>query len=146
MMHRATCKCFQIQRFLNSEWFRRVFPDAKERAGHRLKLLCVLSSSELCSQKCCSQFGRRIRGLWSASCGVLPPIPADLAGCDPCRPPGNAAVVLRSRLKVRVVKELRGKMAIPNGISENGVLAADLDTEVGKQVMQYQVLNEVLID
>ncbi|XP_044625407.1 NAD kinase isoform X3 [Equus asinus] len=59
---------------------------------------------------------------------------------------GNAAVVLRSRLKVRVVKELRGKMAIPNGISENGVLATDLDTEVGKQVMQYQVLNEVVID
>ncbi|XP_013969304.2 NAD kinase isoform X2 [Canis lupus baileyi] len=60
---------------------------------------------------------------------------------------GNAAVVLRSRLKVRVVKELRGKkMTMPNGISENGVLAADLDTEVGKQVMQYQVLNEVVID
>nr|XP_015093804.1 NAD kinase isoform X2 [Vicugna pacos] len=60
---------------------------------------------------------------------------------------GNAAVVLRSRLKVRVVKELRGKkVAIPNGISENGVLAAALDAEVGKQVMQYQVLNEVVID
>ncbi|XP_004426116.2 PREDICTED: NAD kinase isoform X1 [Ceratotherium simum simum] len=59
---------------------------------------------------------------------------------------GNAAVVLRSRLKVRVVKELRGKTAVPNGVSENGVLAADLDTEVGKQVMQYQVLNEVVID
>ncbi|XP_025862929.1 NAD kinase isoform X3 [Vulpes vulpes] len=54
---------------------------------------------------------------------------------------GNAAVVLRSRLKVRVVKELRGKkMTMPNGISENGVLAADLDTEVGKQVMQYQIM------
>ncbi|XP_006732500.1 NAD kinase isoform X1 [Leptonychotes weddellii] len=60
---------------------------------------------------------------------------------------GNAAVVLRSRLKVRVVKELRGKkMVVPNGISENGLLAADLDAEVGKQVMQYQVLNEVVID
>ncbi|XP_061041111.1 NAD kinase isoform X3 [Eubalaena glacialis] len=60
---------------------------------------------------------------------------------------GNAAVVLRSRLKVRVVKELRGKkVAVPNGISENGVLAAALDAEVGKQVMQYQVLNEVVID
>uniref|UniRef100_A0A673U8L8 NAD(+) kinase n=1 Tax=Suricata suricatta TaxID=37032 RepID=A0A673U8L8_SURSU len=60
---------------------------------------------------------------------------------------GNAAVVLRSRLKVKVVKELRGKkMAIPNGLSQNGVLAADLDAEVGKRVMQYQVLNEVVID
>ncbi|XP_028747219.1 NAD kinase isoform X1 [Peromyscus maniculatus bairdii] len=55
---------------------------------------------------------------------------------------GNAAVILRSRLKVRVVKELRDKkIAIHNGLSENG-----LDTEGGKQAMQYQVLNEVVID
>ncbi|KAG8505525.1 NAD kinase, partial [Galemys pyrenaicus] len=60
---------------------------------------------------------------------------------------GNAAVVLRSRLKVRVVKELRGrKAAVPNGIRENGAPAAGLDAELGKQVMQYQVLNEVVID
>lgn len=60
---------------------------------------------------------------------------------------GNAAIVLRSRLKVKVVKELRGKkLAVPNGSSRNGVPAADLDAEVGKQVMQYQVLNEVVID
>uniref|UniRef100_G1PNY2 NAD(+) kinase n=1 Tax=Myotis lucifugus TaxID=59463 RepID=G1PNY2_MYOLU len=60
---------------------------------------------------------------------------------------GNAAIILRSRLKVKVVKELRGKkMAIPNGVSENGVLASDWDTEAGKQVMQHQVLNEVVID
>ncbi|XP_058575403.1 NAD kinase isoform X3 [Neofelis nebulosa] len=60
---------------------------------------------------------------------------------------GNAAVILRSRLKVRVVKELRGKkMAVPNGVSENGVLATDLAAEAGKQAMQYQVLNEVVID
>ncbi|KAM9244106.1 NAD kinase isoform 2-T2 [Dugong dugon] len=58
---------------------------------------------------------------------------------------GNAAIVLRSRLKVRVVKELRGKKAAaPNGVRENGSLAPD--AEVGKQVMQYQVLNEVVID
>ncbi|XP_006885998.1 PREDICTED: NAD kinase [Elephantulus edwardii] len=58
---------------------------------------------------------------------------------------GNAAIVLRSRLKVRVVKELRGKKAAAtNGIRENGTLAPD--PEVGKQVMQYQVLNEVVID
>lgn len=52
---------------------------------------------------------------------------------------GNAAIILRSRLKVKVVKELRGKkMALPNGVTENGVLASDWDTEAGKQVMQYQ--------
>ncbi|XP_054440089.1 NAD kinase [Pteronotus mesoamericanus] len=60
---------------------------------------------------------------------------------------GNAAVVLRSRLKVKVVKELRGKkISTANGVSDGGVLAADRDPEVGKQVMQYQVLNEVVID
>ncbi|XP_039732816.1 NAD kinase isoform X2 [Pteropus medius] len=54
---------------------------------------------------------------------------------------GNAAIVLRSRLKVKVVKELRGKkLAVPNGTSKNGALAADLDSEVGKQVMQYQIM------
>lgn len=30
-------------------------------------------------------------------------------------------------------------MAVPNGISENGLLAASLDMEVGKQAVQYQV-------
>nr|XP_008957638.2 NAD kinase isoform X2 [Pan paniscus]XP_034809245.2 NAD kinase isoform X2 [Pan paniscus] len=60
---------------------------------------------------------------------------------------GNAAVVLRSRLKVRVVKELRGKKtAVHNGLGENGSQAAGLDMDVGKQTMQYQVLNEVVID
>lgn len=34
-------------------------------------------------------------------------------------------------------------MVVPNGISENGLLAADLDAEVGKQVMQYQVCGYV---
>ncbi|XP_015446033.1 NAD kinase isoform X3 [Pteropus alecto] len=54
---------------------------------------------------------------------------------------GNAAIVLRSRLKVKVVKELRGKkLAVPNGTSKNGALATDLDSEVGKQVMQYQIM------
>ncbi|XP_037355553.1 NAD kinase [Talpa occidentalis] len=62
---------------------------------------------------------------------------------------GNAAVVLRSRLKVRVAKEPRGrKAAVPNGVRENGAPASspDADAEAGKQVMQYQVLNEVVID
>ncbi|XP_054993771.1 NAD kinase isoform X4 [Sorex araneus] len=64
---------------------------------------------------------------------------------------GNAAVVLRSRLKVRVVKELRAQPpAVSNGLSEHlsehRVPATALDVELGKQVMQYQVLNEVVID
>ncbi|XP_048206041.1 NAD kinase [Perognathus longimembris pacificus] len=60
---------------------------------------------------------------------------------------GNAAVVLRSRLKVRVAKELKGKkMALQNGLRENGLRAPGTDTEGGKQAMQFQVLNEVVID
>ncbi|XP_069893200.1 NAD kinase isoform X1 [Dipodomys merriami] len=60
---------------------------------------------------------------------------------------GNAAVVLRSRLKVRVVKELPGKKAaLHNGLSENGLPGAGTGAEAGKQAMQFQVLNEVVID
>ncbi|XP_069320806.1 NAD kinase isoform X2 [Eulemur rufifrons] len=59
---------------------------------------------------------------------------------------GNAAVVLRSRLKVRVVKEPRGRKGpVPNGLSENGAPAPG-QADGGKQAMQYQVLNEVVID
>lgn len=54
-------------------------------------------------------------------------------------PPGNAALVLRSRLKVKVVKEHREKSPVQNGIEENGVVPANLEKEVGKQIMQYQV-------
>lgn len=55
---------------------------------------------------------------------------------------GNETVVLRSQLKVRVTKELRGrKVAVPNQISRSRVLAADLDKVVGKQITQYHVLN-----
>ncbi|KAM3659683.1 NAD kinase isoform 2-T2 [Ammospiza maritima maritima] len=59
---------------------------------------------------------------------------------------GNAALVLRSRLKVKVVKEHRDKGSVQNGIEENGVVSASLEKEVGKQIMQYQVLNEVVVD
>ncbi|XP_074831773.1 NAD kinase isoform X2 [Carettochelys insculpta] len=60
---------------------------------------------------------------------------------------GNAALVLRSRLKVKVVKEHREKTTlIQNGIEENGVISTSLEMEMGKQVMQYQVLNEVVVD
>lgn len=80
--------------------------------------------------------GRAVPGGWLCSCGVS----ADLPGCDLSGPPGNAAVVLRSRLKVKVVKELRGeKGPVSNGLGENGPRPAHLDVEVGKQVMQYQV-------
>lgn len=59
---------------------------------------------------------------------------------------GNAALVLRSRLKVKVVKEHREKMTVQNGIEENGVVPTNIEKEVGKQIMQYQVLNEVVVD
>lgn len=56
-------------------------------------------------------------------------------------------MVLRSRLKVRVVKALRGEAAaVHNGLRENGLPAPGLDTDTGKQAVQYQVLNEVVID
>ncbi|NXQ77037.1 NADK kinase, partial [Quiscalus mexicanus] len=59
---------------------------------------------------------------------------------------GNAALVLRSRLKVKVVKEHRDKSSVQNGIEENGLVSANLEKEAGKQMMQYQVLNEVVVD
>lgn len=52
---------------------------------------------------------------------------------------GNAALVLRSRLKVKVVKEHREKLTVQNGIEENGVVPTNIEKEVGKQIMQYQV-------
>lgn len=58
---------------------------------------------------------------------------------------GNVAVVLQSRLKVWVMKDLGDKMmAVPSRIWENR--AADLDTGARKQVMQYQILNEVVME
>ncbi|XP_074162633.1 NAD kinase isoform X3 [Sminthopsis crassicaudata] len=60
---------------------------------------------------------------------------------------GNAAIVLRSRLKVKVVKEFREKKTtLQNGIEENGVLPAGLEKESNRLMMHYQVLNEVVID
>uniref|UniRef100_H3BIP8 NAD(+) kinase n=1 Tax=Latimeria chalumnae TaxID=7897 RepID=H3BIP8_LATCH len=56
---------------------------------------------------------------------------------------GNAAIVLRSRLKVKVLKESRdNKTALQNGVEENGLIM----TDKGKQAMHYQVLNEVVVD
>uniref|UniRef100_A0A7N4PNU6 NAD(+) kinase n=1 Tax=Sarcophilus harrisii TaxID=9305 RepID=A0A7N4PNU6_SARHA len=60
---------------------------------------------------------------------------------------GNAAIILRSRLKVKVVKEFREKKAtLQNGIEENGVLPAGLEKDSNRLMMHYQVLNEVVID
>ncbi|KAF5907246.1 NAD kinase isoform X1, partial [Clarias magur] len=51
---------------------------------------------------------------------------------------GNAAIILRSRLKVKVMKEPRPK--------EKNAIIANGDAESGRRTMQYQVLNEVVVD
>lgn len=43
---------------------------------------------------------------------------------------------------MKVVKEHREKMTVQNGIEENGVVSTNIEKEVGKQVMQYQVRGE----
>lgn len=74
------------------------------------------------------------------SAGVISCARISFFECFPCfSPAGNAALVLRSRLKVKVVKEHRDKSSVQNGIEENGVVSANLEKEVGKQIMQYQV-------
>lgn len=40
---------------------------------------------------------------------------------------------------MKVVKEHREKTTVQNGIEENGVVSANIEKEVGKQIMQYQV-------
>ncbi|OCT70574.1 NAD kinase isoform X1 [Xenopus laevis] len=58
---------------------------------------------------------------------------------------GNAALVLRSRLKVKVSKEHKEKKtAVQNGVEENGLMVKS-EKEPIKQT-KYQVLNEVVID
>ncbi|XP_035237413.1 LOW QUALITY PROTEIN: NAD kinase [Anguilla anguilla] len=56
---------------------------------------------------------------------------------------GNAAIVLRSRLKVRVVKECRERKS---GVDEQGVILTNGEADTGRTTMQYQVLNEVVVD
>ncbi|KAG8569017.1 hypothetical protein GDO81_014230 [Engystomops pustulosus] len=59
---------------------------------------------------------------------------------------GNAALVLRSRLKVKVHKEHREKKnLVQNGVEENGLIVNQQEKEYGKQT-KYQVLNEVVVD
>ncbi|XP_065103852.1 NAD kinase isoform X2 [Paramisgurnus dabryanus] len=56
---------------------------------------------------------------------------------------GNVAVILRTRLKVKVVKECREK----NGVAdEKSLFITTGDTESNHKTMQYQVLNEVVVD
>ncbi|XP_073765546.1 NAD kinase isoform X1 [Danio rerio] len=55
---------------------------------------------------------------------------------------GNAALVLRSRLQVTVVKAVREK----GPAEENSLKLTNGDAEPNHKTMQYQVLNEVVID
>ncbi|XP_076859199.1 NAD kinase isoform X1 [Brachyhypopomus gauderio] len=55
---------------------------------------------------------------------------------------GNAAIVLRSRLSVRVVKERREK----GRGKDRKLLITNGDAEPARRTMQYQVLNEVVVD
>ncbi|KAG9332800.1 hypothetical protein JZ751_014899 [Albula glossodonta] len=61
---------------------------------------------------------------------------------------GNAAIVLRSRLKVKVVKECKEKKptTIQSGVDEKGLILTNGETETSRRAMQYQVLNEVVVD
>ncbi|XP_029012612.1 NAD kinase isoform X2 [Betta splendens] len=56
---------------------------------------------------------------------------------------GNAAIVLRSRLKVRVHKENWDKKA---RVDDKGIILTNRDIENGHKAVQYQVLNEVVVD
>ncbi|XP_061112752.1 NAD kinase isoform X3 [Conger conger] len=56
---------------------------------------------------------------------------------------GNAALVLRSRLKVKVVKECRERKG---GVDETGLILTNGEAETTRRTMQYQVLNEVVVD
>ncbi|XP_012717446.2 NAD kinase isoform X1 [Fundulus heteroclitus] len=56
---------------------------------------------------------------------------------------GNAAIVLRSRLQVRVLKENWEKK---DTVDEKGIILTNKDVESNRKAMQYQVLNEVVVD
>ncbi|XP_051964282.1 NAD kinase-like isoform X1 [Xyrauchen texanus] len=57
---------------------------------------------------------------------------------------GNAAIILRSRLKVKVVKECREKKR--GAVDVKSLIITNGDTEPNQKMMQYQVLNEVVVD
>ncbi|XP_037628990.1 NAD kinase isoform X2 [Sebastes umbrosus] len=56
---------------------------------------------------------------------------------------GNAAIVLRSRLKVRVLKENWEKKARVDG---KGIILTNGEMESSRKSVQHQVLNEVVVD
>lgn len=60
---------------------------------------------------------------------------------------GNAAIILRSRLKVKVVKEPREKKkAVQDRGEEKGLIVKNGESEISRRTVQYQVLNEVVVD
>ncbi|XP_015192519.1 NAD kinase isoform X2 [Lepisosteus oculatus] len=60
---------------------------------------------------------------------------------------GNAAIVLRSRLKVWVVKEHGEKRtSVQAGVDTKGLILTNGDVEATRRAVQYQVLNEVVVD
>ncbi|KAM4571187.1 NAD kinase isoform 1-T1 [Fundulus diaphanus] len=56
---------------------------------------------------------------------------------------GNAAIILRSRLQVRVLRENWEKK---DTVDEKGIILTNKDVESNRKAMQYQVLNEVVVD
>uniref|UniRef100_A0A673KYA9 NAD(+) kinase n=1 Tax=Sinocyclocheilus rhinocerous TaxID=307959 RepID=A0A673KYA9_9TELE len=60
---------------------------------------------------------------------------------------GNAAIILRSRLKVKVVKGTFQRNEQLLSAQENGILPHNhINNEAGKITLQLQVLNEVVVD
>ncbi|XP_062386518.1 NAD kinase b isoform X1 [Sardina pilchardus] len=60
---------------------------------------------------------------------------------------GNAAIILRSRLKVKVVKDAPERSGQSGGPEENGLEPhSHGSSEAGKVTQQLQVLNEVVVD
>lgn len=53
---------------------------------------------------------------------------------------GNAAITLRSRLKVKVVKDMFQRTGAPHYGEENGVSQSRSDNEAGKVTLQLQVI------
>ncbi|MBN3287211.1 NADK kinase, partial [Polyodon spathula] len=59
---------------------------------------------------------------------------------------GSAAIILRSRLKVKVLKEPREKTSVQERGKEKGLIIKNGESEISRRTVQYQVLNEVVVD
>ncbi|XP_041130459.1 NAD kinase-like isoform X3 [Polyodon spathula] len=59
---------------------------------------------------------------------------------------GSAAIILRSRLKVKVVKEPREKTSVQERGKEKRLIIKNGESEISRRTVQYQVLNEVVVD